>query len=86
MKHRNESILPSSVEYPIASLNAVKIELSDDPSKKRTIKRLQIDGQEVVPTDRFVTSLTSNLGMNGASPNAMGTQLAPSQAKVIYGP
>lgn len=30
--------------------------------------------------------LTSNLGMNGASPNTMGTQLAPSQAKVIYGP
>jgi hypothetical protein len=30
--------------------------------------------------------MTSNLGMNGASPNAMGTQLAPSQVKVIYGP
>jgi hypothetical protein len=30
--------------------------------------------------------LTSQLGQNGASPNTVGTQIAPSQAKVIYGP
>ena len=30
--------------------------------------------------------LTSQLGMNGSSPNTVGTQLAPSQVKVIYGP
>jgi hypothetical protein len=30
--------------------------------------------------------MTSNLGMNGGSPNTVGTQLAPSQVKVIYGP
>jgi hypothetical protein len=29
--------------------------------------------------------LTSQLGMNGSSPNTVGTQLAPSQAKVIFG-
>lgn len=30
--------------------------------------------------------LTSMVGMNGASPNTVGTQIAPSQTKVIYGP
>jgi hypothetical protein len=64
LMHRSSDELPTQVEYPIASLNAIQIDLSTDPTKKRTIRRLRIEGQDVVPTDRFVTSLTSNLGIS----------------------